>query len=456
MEIPWGAADLADDLRAVDEVKALHAAFERNGPCKTAARAIVEEMLRSKLHFHRVSDGRVDFDRPVPFYLTRVVSEAIKSVLQFGYFAYRVVRTRKRRSHDDDGKRIEIAPCGSTYPVRGASGEPGVKLVPGYYSEEIDATKEWSAIFFRDPVFSAMADVPVVRSCVADGMEKIDEFESLFANFMLRDTTNSRNGVYLSVNPAISNVNGGVRTWFSGRSHDADASLAPQIARSGDFQKVVQSRADTIRALGQETSLLRSAVSVENPVDHEGPDAGVAKQHVENVVTDGYTYTERRALQSQSNASHHYDRLETTIMFLLGVPPQAIGKNINSERLASSNSLTQAALRMFYGAVDRYKHVLGRLFDEVHSDGEQRLQFSRCLTQYDLGVLMPLLDTARVPGLLECAYHVPSAWFSEDRISAAQAAAPSSESKGSLAPAGGKAVAQLAAKEASGKDNSKN
>ena len=110
-----------------------------------------------------------------------------------------------------------------------------------------------------------------------------------------------------------------------------------------------------------------------------------------------------------------------------------MGKNINSERLASSNSLTQAALRMFYGNVDRFKHVLGDLFSAVHTDPNgTRVMFSKCLTQYDITALMPFLKAERVPSLYECAYHVPSSWFDVDRIRAVQLLGDDTSAKGPM------------------------
>ena len=127
------------------------------------------------------------------------------------------------------------------------------------------------------------------------------------------------------------------------------------------------------------------------------------------------------------------------IMCVFRVPPQAVGKNINSERLASSNSLTQAALRMFYGNVERLKVLMGNLFSAVHvhpSDATKRLSFSKCLTQYDLHQLLPLLKSSVIPGLLQCAYHVPSEWFDVELIEKFQLSetgdAPSDDSDGKV------------------------
>ena len=137
------------------------------------------------------------------------------------------------------------------------------------------------------------------------------------------------------------------------------------------------------------------------------------------------------------------------------VPPQAVGKNINSERLASSNSLTQAALRMFYGNVERLKRLAGELFSSVHRHPNSELHilaFSKCLTQYDLHQLLPMLKPEVVPGLLQCAYHVPSTWFDVGQIEKIQGDAsgnkPKSETPSSKASEKPLSVEHLASKDA--------
>ena len=80
---------------------------------------------------------------------------------------------------------------------------------------------------------------------------------------------------------------------------------------------------------------------------------------------------------------------------------------------------------MFYGNVDRFKTVVGGLFSTVHQSTRRKrfaVGFSKCLTQYDLDQLLPILKADVVPNLFQCAYHVPSSWFDSDLIKLRQGA----------------------------------
>ena len=332
--IPWDRAHSSFEQKTIGEIEVVRLAFNSCVVCTTAARAVAEEMLRSKLHYVD-SFGTVDFKTPTPYYLSRVVREIIDSVMQVGFFAYRIVQRGKKRGKDDDlsseddtvnaiiddGVRIEIAPVGSVYPVveDASTGLFGVKNVPGFYPTDDFA---WIGIFVKTPVFSLLPSVSVIRSSTADALKLIEQYNAIYSNFLHRDNLNSHNSVYTTINPNLSNVNGGPQTWFTGRTHDADASLAPQISRVGDFQEVIRSRAETIRALDHETSMLRQDSDADNPLaehDYLTPETAFGgKRHVEHIISDGKNINECRPLQSLANAAHHNDRLETAIMFAMG------------------------------------------------------------------------------------------------------------------------------------------
>ena len=474
--IPWPSSMSSQtSLRSIEEIRRYNNAYRTSGLCITAASAIVEEMLRSSLKYHS-RNKEIKHEKKVPFYLNRIVAECVASILQIGYFAYRIVKvrlshhrhSRKRKrhrdrhdeeysdgnEHDDDNpngedgdnshhstsssssktkgkkkkktkdtegndgdeftERIIIAPVGATYPIYDENDGAAVKCAPMFYE---DTSTEWTPVFFRMPVFSVDPSIPIIQSAVADAYDKILRFTAMSRNFSQKDNTNTYHTLYTTVDRDVGNVGGGIDTYFSTRSQDADAIFAAQLERHGDINMATDRRTEFIKNMSHGSTLARAHAEA-NPggVDPVTGDISAPKRHVENIVTDGCAYTEGRPLQSLSNASHMYDRLKTTIMFCLGVPPQAVGENINSERLASSAGLTQAALRMFAGTVGRFKEVIGDLFSEIHDSDGFTLKFTHCFTQYDLMELLPVLDKKRTPDLFACAYDVPKEWFPVEEI----------------------------------------
>lgn len=273
----------------------------------------------------------------------------------------------------------------------------------------------WNAVFFRDPVFLATKKY-IIPSALRAAAPTIAKLEEMIVNFSNRDKHNSAHTGFAVVNPNLATMGSG-QTWFAGRDAQADSSIAPYLARKMDFKQIVEERSKTIRMLGEQTAISRQQLKQDtDPIDSPQVD------HTEHIVTDGYTFRQAEALLSLGNAQHHYDRLETSILFSLGVPPQALGKNINSERLASSNTLTQASLKVFNGTVRRFKHAAQDILTRASNTKGTYIAFSTCVQAAELQDLIPYLKPDHAQHLLACAHHIPPAWFSKQNIIAAQSA----------------------------------
>jgi hypothetical protein len=268
---------------------------------------------------------------------------------------------------------------------------------------------EWNAVFFRDPVFIKYKQY-VINSALRAAAPNIAKLRDMIENFGDRDRHNSAHTGFAVVNPNLATMGSG-QTWFAGRDAQADSSIAPYLARNMDFKQIVEERSKTIRMLGEQTAISRQRLQTQT----QNPDAQPVS-HTEHIVTDGYTFSQAEPLHSLGNAQHHYDRLETAILFSLGVPPQALGKNINSERLASSNSLTQAALKVFNGTVRRFKHAAQDIIKRASTTDETYIAFSTCVQAAELADLVPYLKPGHAQHLLACAHHIPPHWFDTESI----------------------------------------
>ena len=339
-----------------------------------------------------------------------------------GYFAYTFV---------DDEFPLRIAHVLEVVPYVSDSGETLVRGNKEFRGDLADA--DWRIVIFNRPQFAfddggkfAGAGLRVIQSGTARALMLIKYHSSMISNFNRRDAANSRHSGFTSTNPALTNPHGSSETWFASAAGGATSHelLADVMSGSGGVESLVRNRAEMIRKLEAESSLSRSRVTSTNAqgdlVMPRGDADAFRKEHAEFMVSDGYTLREANALLSMANSQHHFEKLENSILFLLGVPPQALGKNINSERLAASNSLTQAALRVFHGTVSRFRDVCDGLFELIPAGTGgpkgSRVAFSECLTQYDLEKLTPLISRSKLPHLYACAYDVDPSMFDADAL----------------------------------------
>ena len=96
---------------------------------------------------------------------------------------------------------------------------------------------------------------------------------------------------------------------------------------------------------------------------------GEGEEHAELIVTDGKDYTQLHMLQSMTDGKTELDRLYTNIMIAFGVPPQVFGKNVNTERHAASNRLTESAVARPRGSVQRPMSITADAVHFMHQRG---------------------------------------------------------------------------------------
>ena len=395
-----------------------------------ATSAVVEDVLRAKLIVAKSETDHQNTGKEVPYLFTKITREVVQHVIEFGYFAYRIT---------DAGQGIRIGKPLETFPMLDAEGKLKVKTNPAYAFGPIvdDAEEEWQHAFFKDPTFiagtnAAAGETRIIQSVLADARDLILRHNALLQNYMHRDADNSRHSGFATVNQQLGNPDGSRHTWFMGRSSTASASLAATLSGGGGVDAMIEERAELIRKLESQSALNRgfgganpigaSAETVRGVASAHGATAGGnGKEHAEFVVSDGFTLSEARSLAAHSMHSRELDRIENAALYALGVPPQALGRNVNSERLAASNSLTQAALRVFQGTVQRYRKALNLLFANVTVSGpRRRVMFAKCIPQYDLEKLAPVIKSERLVELYSCAYSVDEDLFDAERLAKQQ------------------------------------
>ena len=106
------------------------------------------------------------------------------------------------------------------------------------------------------------------------------------------------------------------------------------------------------------------------------------------------------------------ERLAHEIQFCFGCPPQVLGKNINSERMASSNRLTELALNHFRTHTRKLKQLLAQVFD-VLGDG---VTFGHCASTHTLEQVGQFLKPKDFIDLYACAYELETSQFDKTLV----------------------------------------
>ena len=226
-------------------------------------------------------------------------------------------------------------------------------------------------------------------------------------NLVARDTVNSVPTVYTKVANNVVASAGSSRPWFTHGNP-----LAADVSQRVDLDQLMRHRSETIAALDRITdTALRRTPSA--PLGEAPSDA--TTEHRELAVSDGREMTEAHMLEQHTVIAHHtIDRLSHEIQFAFGVPPQVQGRNINSERMASSNRLNEQAITHFRATARRFKAHLEVVFAVIGGAKYGDRADSHLLDQ-----IGHLLKPARLIKLYALAYDLDESDFDRERVKAA-------------------------------------
>jgi hypothetical protein len=424
----------ANTQRAIREVAQMHDLYVTTPIAKIVANTIIEKILMQGLKYHTINTKIIDDSREVPFTVDKLVRSIVESIVQLGFFAYRITKTKTTAEPANAGLidissgdeapllqcTIEIAHPLRIYPFQHPDGT--LEAIDNTQTHSIGTTPiKWKAMFFRDPCFES-PQTPIITSVLAAAAPTIAHLKAMVTNYTRRDLLNSSHAGFATVSPAVATVGAG-QTWLKGRDAAADESLAPYLANHMNYEQIVRDRTSVIQRFISETALSRN-VADEGPLAHTELSRDVnniAKQFVEHLVSDGHTFKAAEPLVSMGNAAHHYDRLESAILITMQVPPQALGKNINSERLASSNTLTMTSLEGFQNNIKRFKRAVMILFEEAAQTNPQHthvIAFTRTIPQTEFADIniFPLLKPERAQECLAIVHDVPHTYFNKQAI----------------------------------------
>lgn len=332
-----------------------------------------------------------------PIEWRRFAREVVLELVLYGYCVYKLDRGVPRVL---SGRFVELV-----Y----ARGRHVPKLID---HPPVGPRTGWRVVVGLAPEYDSSGAYLHPRSAAYAAMPLAVRRVVLEENLIARDKANSQPTVYTRVSSNVVATAGATRPWFSHGNP-----LAADVSQRIDLDQLVRHRAETIAALDRvtDTALRRAPTNVlgEAPVDR-------VLAHREHAITDGRDLTEARTLEQSTVVVHHtLDRLAHEISFTLGVPPQVQGRNINSERMASSNRLNEQAITHFRATARRFKAHLDLIFALLGG-----ARFTDKADAFALDRVGHLLKRERLAGLFALAYGLKTSDFDPAKLETAFAAPP--------------------------------
>jgi len=421
--IPWGdvggvgpgedSCELA--CKALSKLKHV---FETDANQQLAYKTIVSEVLRCRLAWHDGHSDVGDPSVPVPDWWSTFVTDAVRSILVNGNFVFRrlCVRAGVPMYVVADPALVYTRWCKKTNTYAASCCKHRWKVGLVEPPDRVTPRGE--------------ADVlATMKSAAIRASDATEQLAALVKNFVQRDRLNSENTVYTSVSDQLKQQNGSDRQWFRNvTSGDALPSRAPDI--DSNFHTLMHRRAQTIEGLDAITNIARARNAGHgggfgNVGDTSQGSPPPLAHHSEHVVSDGRSYTEARQLGSLPDSKLLFDELKHSILFSFGVPPQALGRNINSERIASSNRLTEMAITTYTSFISLLRDRIGEAIRfGTETPSGSFVAFSVCLAQYELDRLRPYMkDTVCMTMTARC-YQIPESFLDMNKMRAADAVTP--------------------------------
>lgn len=400
-----------------EDLNDLAAVFRAHPVHQQAFTAYVSQVLQHPLAWaRRTGKGPEDYEWPqldsvqkipeIPAWCRRFVSDAIESFMVAGYFAW----VPDKRA----GAAYVVPP--ELVTLTSSPSKPGWAVHPGLSA----AALRWAKGNIKN-LHLVIISAPSRHGCRSGACRAARDTERYITmehNFDLRDGHNSKPTIYTTISKDLRNQHGSTRQWF--RSANAADVAGYRGSIDTDFNDLIARRADTVRQLHDVTVAERERLAADSrlPVGAKPEMIMDGPAHEEHIVTDGRELTQLHMLNSLTDGKTELDRVYTNIMIAFGVPPQVFGKNVNTERHAASNRLTESAVDMFAHHCSLLRTELARALAVACAEphGKFFVSFKPFLRREEIDRLAPILKEDFAVVTLATAYGVPEKHIDRDKL----------------------------------------
>jgi hypothetical protein len=437
---------------------------------------IVTEILKGELEWVKERSGSNvsklsklnGKDLIVEDHWIQFVRDFILHLHLFGYVVYRLIP--KGRGSKTPGYEIALPSAHMLYKDAKTSSWK-LRATNTAAGARYKGTKLWNMSVMSPPIQYDLKGKSINQMTSA-GYRAIPDVQQLLLiqeGFKKRDSVNSTPTVYTQVSKAIVSAGEGKRPWFKPASlPQYENSNAPDMPQ--DFNAIVEDRAEAIQRLDDISE--RARARTRDMYDADSSDrytvgAGTFKKqkridHRELIISDGRDAQPVPYLRAPEHVQQRIDDHTHRIMFAWGVPPQVLGQNINSERTAASNRLSDMAISGFDAQIKLIRHylkdALQKLTILISKDPSVYIHVAPCMNAYSLTQLEGILTPDACADAYSCVYQIPHQFIDQEAIKQRQLTLnDSSASKNRVEQESASAVGQSGSKaEGSSSSNTKN
>ena len=338
----------------------------------------------------------------------------------FGYVVYRLAFKKGQKLNKN--QLYEIAPPSAFYLYNDRTSSSW-KIVATETSigKKLKGSKLWNVAIMSPPIQYSAENGTLITQMTSPGFKSIPDSEQLLLieeGFKKREIFNSTPTVFTQVSKNIIAAGEGKRPWFKPAALPSmyENSTAPDVPQ--DFNAIVEDRAEAIQKLDEisERARARARDMYDNTTNATRVGNGLQQkkrkiQHRELIVSDGRDAQPAPYLRAPEHVHNTIDKHQNRIMFAWGVPPQVLGQNINSERTAASNRLSDMAISGFDSHIKLVRHYLQQALKKLScllsKDPTIYIQVKPCISAYALTQLEGILTTEACTDIYSCVYQIP-------------------------------------------------
>lgn len=300
----------------------------------------------------------------------------------------------------------------------------------------------WRVSVFRAPELDILSPTPWDwPSPTRDSCQHLHRLVQQIESFTNRDIHNSRpacftfyDGLHQSKQSGQSSHANGVYTYpwgkLTGEPTPGPSTLQnpPDLgmlnARAGAASRehladAIKKRAMTIRSLDEQAAIRRDRIISSRVTDDcDSPFvAGPEPVHAEHAVSDNASFRETKQLISLVDARYHHERARHGVFYALGVPPQAIGESVSSERTAANVAQYDVAISLFTQTVKSYREFASSVLEEATTiDTGDYIRFMPSISRSGLSRVLPFLTTSAATRMIARAYDIPESFVDPSKV----------------------------------------
>lgn len=406
-----------------------------------AFNTILDELLGGDLIWTgENADGRNYFARIQPTskeytIWSRFIKRLLHELCVYGFAMYRMVRVPA--STTTVAPQFRGEPTTTQHEFIDVEVENGVKLIiswdPVALTWDIKSKSQygsflkskdhgWNLLMLNEPIKTTDTNV-VLNSCASHAYDASMNLAVLDRNYSYRDFINSTVVVTTQESAEVASADTAASSIPTGQ-------MAPVLGSASTSRSTDEFIAQSKKRIEQNGKVL--AISRQQRLESFNKAGSAAKRrrteipdqipHYEVVVQDGNRYETVDAKVSQGTHLEFTKRLRHDIAYAFGVPPHVTGENVNSERMAGSDRMSQMGIARYDNFIKRVRKCLQTAVRKMSSMASGKpnvfIKLWPCIGSFALQQAAPILTDMAARRLYSSTLEIPEDFISQKRLSA--------------------------------------